>query len=112
MKVITAFVRINMLDHVLHALERCEHFPGVTVSACHGESRGRGSGGSHLAPPGLMMYGMRRLELFCSDEHHEHLANVIREAAHTGIPGDGVIGIGELTEVVRIRGGERNDAAV
>ena len=112
MKTITAVVRAHLLDRVLHALERCEHFPGVTISACHGESRGRGEGGAYRADPGLSTREMARLEIYCSDEHFAHLAEVITKAAHTGNPGDGVIGITDLVEVVRIRSGERNNAAV
>lgn len=112
MKAITAVVRAHLLDRVLHALERCEHFPGVTISDCHGESRGRGEGGAYRADPGLSTREMARLEIYCSDEHFAHLAEVITKAAHTGNPGDGVIGITDLVEVVRIRSGERNNAAV
>ncbi len=112
MKTITAVVRVHVLDRVLHALERCEHFPGVTVSNCHGESRGRGVGGSHRPEPGLSLLQMSRIEIYCANEHCEHLAEAIRMAAHTGNPGDGVIGITDLAEVIRIRSGERNDAAV
>jgi len=112
MKTITAVVRTHLLDRVLHALERCEHFPGVTVSTCHGESRGKGAGGAYRPEPGLSMREMARLGIYCTDEHCSHLAEVIRTAAHTGNPGDGVIGFTDLVYVVRIRSGERNDDAV
>ncbi len=112
MKAITAVVRAHLLDRVLHALEGCEHFPGVTISPCQGESRGRGAGGAYHAEVSLSMREMARLELYCSDEHYTHLTGVIADAAHTGNPGDGVIGVTDLVEVVRIRSGERNNAAV
>jgi nitrogen regulatory protein P-II 1 len=112
MKTITAVIRAHMLDRVLHALERCEHFPGVTISACHGESRGRGTGGAYRAEPGLSMREMARLELYCRDEHGQHLVDTISKAAHTGNPGDGVIAVTDLAEVLRIRSGEHGDAAV
>ena len=112
MKAITAVVRTQLLDRVLHALERCEHFPGVTINECHGESRGRGAGGAYRAETELSMRDMTRLEIYCRDEHCTHLCDVIKEAAHTGNPGDGVIGVVDLVEILRIRSGERNDAAV
>lgn len=112
MKTITAVVREHMLDRVLHALERCEHFPGVTISACQGESRGRGTGGAYSPEPGLTLRAMARIELYCSDEHCQHLADTISRAAHTGNPGDGVIAVTDLVDVSRIRSGERGNAAV
>lgn len=112
MKTITAVIRSHMLDHVLHALERCEHFPGVTISACQGESRGRGEGGAYRAESALSLQKMARLELYCSDEHCQHLAEAISKAAHTGNPGDGVIAVADLVDVFRIRSGERGNAAV
>lgn len=112
MKAITAVVRAHLLDRVLHALERCEHFPGVTISACHGESRGRGAGGAYRAEPDLSGPEMTRLEIFCRDEHYTTFTEVIKEAAHTGNPGDGVIGVTDLVKAWRIRSGEINEAAV
>ncbi len=112
MKAITAVVRSHLLDRVLHALERCAHFPGVTISDCQGESRGRGAGGAFLVESGLALHQMKRLEIYCSDEHFPHLADVISESARTGNPGDGLIGVTDLIDVLRIRTGERNDAAL
>lgn len=112
MKTITAVIRAHMLDNVLHALERCDHFPGVTVCACHGESRGRGAGGAFRAEPDLSMRQMSRLEIYCRDEHCQYLTEAISKTAHTGNPGDGVIAVTDLAEVSRIRSGEQGDAAV
>lgn len=112
MKTITAVIRAHTLDRVLHALESCEHFPGVTISSCHGESRGRGIGGAYRSEPGLSLREMSRLEIYCSDERCQHLVQTLSEAARTGNPGDGVIAVTDLADVSRIRSGEQGDAAV
>lgn len=112
MKIIIAFVRDSKTERVLHALESCDHFPGVSISSCEGEGRGRGAGGGYQADKALSRPSMRRMEIFCSDDHAEHLVELIRTAAYTGNPGDGIIAIQDLREAVRIRGGARNEDAV
>jgi nitrogen regulatory protein P-II 1 len=40
------------------------------------------------------------------------LVEVIKAAAHTGNPGDGIIIVVDLPRVVRVRTGDENDRAV
>ena len=51
------------------------------------------------------------LIMFCRDEHAAELVDAICKAAHTGNRGDGMVAVTELAELVRIRTGERGDAA-
>ncbi|MGH6631315.1 MAG: P-II family nitrogen regulator [Burkholderiales bacterium] len=52
------------------------------------------------------------LFILCSDPLAPLIVDAIRQSAHTGLLGDGIIAVCEATEVVRIRTGERGDAAV
>lgn len=45
MKEIKAIIQPHMLTRVMDALHALPHFPGVTVSDCQGQGRGRGAGG-------------------------------------------------------------------
>lgn len=112
MKEIKAIIQPNMLRHVINALHALPHFTGVTVSDCKGQGRG---GGANEPPPAEQVLDFApktKLELFCDDEHVEPLVETIRNAAHTGRPGDGIIMVADLPLVVRIRAGERQERAV
>ena len=53
-----------------------------------------------------------RLELACHDEDLERLLDLLVEQARTGRVGDGKVFVTELSDVVRVRTGERGDAAL
>jgi nitrogen regulatory protein P-II 1 len=113
MKVVTASVRPHKLAEVLDALRALPHFPGVTVSECRGQGRGRGAGGHfELTEETLFLAPTMRLELACSDDICAELVEIIRRAAHTGNPGDGIIVVAELQRVIRIRSGQDQDEAL
>jgi nitrogen regulatory protein PII len=52
------------------------------------------------------------LKICVNDSDVDQAVNVIIEAARTGEVGDGKIFVYPITEVVRIRTGEKNEAAV
>jgi nitrogen regulatory protein P-II 1 len=113
MKEIKAIIQPHMLTRVMEALHAVPHFPGVTVSDCQGQGRGMGKGGSYQATGETAFFKkMTKLELFCADAIADELVTVIRQAAHTGRPGDGVIMVADLPRVVRIRTGQEQDEAV
>jgi nitrogen regulatory protein P-II 1 len=112
-KEIKAILQSHMLSKVLDALHACEHFPGVTVNDCQGQGRGVGAGGHFEATAETIFLAKKvKLEILCSDQHVDHLVDVIQKAAHTGNPGDGIIMVADITRVVRIRTGEEQDHAV
>jgi len=113
MKEIKAIIQPHMLGKVMDALHALPHFPGVTVSDCQGQGRGRGVGGHFEATNENIFFAKRlKLEMFCADAAVEELVEIIQVAAHTGNAGDGVILVGDLDQVVRIRSGERQEDAV
>jgi nitrogen regulatory protein P-II 1 len=110
---IKAVIQPHMLSKVMRALHALPHFPGCTVTDARGQGRGRGAGGSYKVTEDDIDYHRKVvLELICSDHLVASIAETIRQAAHTGHPGDGVIIVRELREVMRIRTGERQDNAV
>jgi nitrogen regulatory protein PII len=89
------------------------HFPGASVSECMGHGRGRGVAGRFEATlESIYPKPKAKLEILCADDQCDALVDVIRNAAHTGNPGDGIITVTELDRVVRIRTGEVQDAAL
>ena len=112
MKEIKAIILPYMLDRVMEALHSRPHFPGVTVSDCQGQGRGRGPGGHYVARPADVFFTKRvKLEIFCSDAICDDLVNAIRQNGYTGNPGDGIIMVADLPRVIRIRTGEQQQEA-
>ncbi len=113
MKEIKAIIQPHMLSKVMEALHAGPHFPGITVSDCHGQGRGRGAGGAYVpTAESIFPARMTKLELFCPDAQCDELVNAIQRAAHTGNAGDGVIVVADLQRAVRIRTGQEQNGAV
>ncbi len=113
MKQIIAVIQPHMLNKVEHALHALPHFPGFTLLRAKGHGRGRAAG--HAWQPTeweLDEHDKVALFIVSSDAHAPAIVEALEKNAHTGLPGDGVIVVTEASEVVRIRSGERGDAAV
>ena len=113
MKEIKAILQPHMLSRVVRALHALPHFPGFTVADARGQGRGRGAGGSFKITEDDIDYHRKVvLEIACSDDLASSIAETVRQAAHTGQQGDGLILIRDLEGVIRIRTGERQEQAV
>jgi nitrogen regulatory protein P-II 1 len=113
MKQITAIIQPHMLSKVEHALHALPLFPGFTLLRVKGHGRGRAAGHAyHPTEWDLDTHDKVALFILCSDPLAPQVVEAIRIAAHTGLPGDGIIAVCEASEVVRIRTGERGDDAV
>ena len=53
-----------------------------------------------------------RLEIVCKDEDAENLIAIICESARTGKIGDGKIFISDMSDIIRIRTGERGEEVI
>lgn len=99
MKLITAIIRPNMLDKLTVALEDIPNFPGMTVSDAEGfGQRLRTNLYDSLNP----FKPKKRLEIAVSDEMTKEVVKIIREHAHTGKKGDGIIFVLPIDETVLI----------
>ena len=80
--------------------------PGMTVTEV------KGYGNQQTRPESYLLLPKTKVELYCPDEIMEELVRFIIEECQTGQLGDGKVAIYELTDLVRIRTGERGVAAV
>lgn len=107
---IKALVRPEMLENVLLELRAIPGVPGIAVARV----RGFGKVVRHSGNPGVQSaeVEMARIETAVPDALVGRVIAAIENAARTGHHGDGKIFVSPLTEVVRIRTGERGDAAL
>ncbi len=104
MNSIVAFIQPFQLERVVDALRSLPRFPGMSVS------RVEGFGRLEAHPP---RKGERteidpfkpkiRLEIYCLGTDVAAIVETIRQTARTGNPGDGLILVGDLARVYRIR---------
>jgi nitrogen regulatory protein P-II 1 len=113
MKEIKAIIQPFLLSKVVEALKEVEGLPGVTVSDVHGFGRARAVGSPNTVVDGTVEYVRKsKVEIVVPDHLAETVVQMIREMAHTGNPGDGKIFVYQVDDVIRIRTGERGDAAI
>jgi len=113
MKMVIAFIKKNKFDEVMPALHKIEGLTGASSSEVHGFGRDRSK---HVpdqeAEISLDFTPHIRLEIACHSELADQVVSTIKEAAHTGLRGDGKIYVLPLEESIRIRTGERGENAV
>lgn len=99
MKLIIAIVRPFTVEKIVNAFENIEGFPGMTVIDSEGfGQRLRTSAYDALDP----FKPNKRIEVVASDEIVESIISAIKQNAHTGKKGDGLISVLPLDSVVMI----------
>jgi nitrogen regulatory protein P-II 1 len=112
MKLITAIVRPEQLADVKAALFRAG-VTGMTLSRVSGHGGERETVQRYRAETVLLEFQEKvRIEMACSEPFVEPTIAAILAAARTGEVGDGKIFVQPLDQVVRIRTGERDNAAL
>ena len=112
MKLITAIIRPERLPEVKAALFRVG-ITGVTLSRVAGHGGEREIIERYRAETVVLEFHDKvRLEMACSEPFVEPCVEAILSAARTGGVGDGKIFIQPLEQVIRIRTGERDVAAL
>ena len=110
---IKAIVQPFQLPAVVAALQAIEHLPGITVFDVRGFGRHRRSHTPDgIEDEGLPYVDRVQLELVVPDRMAEQVIRTIRDHAHTGNPGDGKIFASQIDQAIRIRTGERGEAAL
>lgn len=113
MKQITAIIRPHRLEAVVAALHALPHLSGFTAFPALGHPRGHGPGHGFVPDEwDPSTHSNVVLLVFCADAHAPALLTALQQSAYTGLAGDGVVGVVELEDVLRIRTGERGDAAL
>ena len=112
MKKIEAIVKPFKLDEVKEALQGMG-IQGMTVTEVKGFGRQKGHTELYRGAEYVVDFLPKvKIEVAVSDEMADKAVQAIVEAASTGRIGDGKIFVHDLTEVVRIRTGERGPDAV
>lgn len=112
MKLITAIIKPSRLDAVLEALKD-SGAAGVTVSEVRGFGRQKGKTEIYRgAEYEVTLLPKMKLEIAIGDAAAEAVLEAVMLAGRTGKIGDGKIWMAPLDAVVRIRTGERDEAAV
>jgi len=112
MKMISAVIKQFKLDDVKDALSAAG-IQGMTVTEVKGFGRQKG----HVEIYRGASFEVRfipklKIEIAVSDDKLEEAVKIIQKSAHTGEIGDGKIFIYDLNDVVRIRTGEKGEAAL
>lgn len=112
MKLITAVIKPFTLPDIRQALESIE-IHGLTVSETQGFGRQRGHSevyrGAEFASDFVPKV---KLEIVAADASVDRIVDAIVSAACTGKIGDGKIWVTPVDEVIRVRTGERGEAAL
>ena len=112
MKLISAIIRPERLADVKAALFRAG-ITGMTLSRVSGHGGERESIQRYRNETVLLEFQEKVLiEMACSEPFVEPTIDAILSAARTGDVGDGKIFVQPLDQVIRIRTGERNVAAL
>lgn len=112
MKLVTAIIKPFKLDEVRKAISAVG-VQGVTVSEVRGFGRQRGQTEIYRgAEYAVEFVPKTKLEIAVDNALVDELIEAIMKAAKTGKVGDGKIFVFELTQVVRIRTGERDASAI
>lgn len=112
MKKIEAVIKPFKLDEVKQALQEAG-VQGMTIFEAKGFGRQKGHTELYKGMEYVVDFLPKiKLELLAPNEGVEKIVEAIKSAAKTGRIGDGKIFITDLSDVIRIRTGERGDAAL
>lgn len=112
MKRIEAYIRVNKLDEVKHALEEAG-IQGMSCEQVRGYGRQMGRTDKYRGSTyAVNLLPKMKVEVVVRDEDLELAIEAISEAAKTGEIGDGKIFVSDVIEAIRVRTGERGEAAL
>ena len=112
MKKIEAIIKPFKLDEVKDALNQIG-LKGITVLEAKGFGRQKGHTELYRGAEYVVDFLPKvKIELIIEDEMVEKAVEAIRNSAYTGRIGDGKIFVSSVDDAIRIRTGERGDAAV
>jgi len=111
-KLITAVVKPDKLDHVMGAISDAG-VHGLTVTEVHGFGQQYG----HMAPgrsanQHALVLPKLRVDVLVQDESAGSVADAIAKSVNTGAIGDGKIWVCPVDSVLRVRTGERDRDAI
>jgi len=109
---VEAIIRMQRLEDVQDALTALD-ISGMTVTEVKGMGRSKGVTHTYRGSQYTLSLTPRyKLEIVVHDHEVEDVVKTLQEVARTGEVGDGKIFIYPLSDVIRIRTGERGDASL
>jgi len=112
MKRIEAFIRVAKLEDVKQALEDAGVY-GISCEQIRGYGRQFGRTDKYRGSTyAVNLIPKMKVEVVVKDEDLEEAVNAIVSVTQSGEIGDGKIFVSDVLEAVRIRTGERGDAAL
>ena len=112
MKLVTAIIRPEKLEAVRNSLESYG-VQGLTVSEASGYGRQRGHTEVYRgAEYTVDLLPKVRVEVLVADDLADDIVDVLVATANTGRAGDGKVWLVDVQEAVRVRTGERGEAAI
>ncbi len=112
MKKVTAILKPFKLDEVKAALNEVG-ITGMTVTEVKGFGRTKGKSEVYRGSAYVVDFIPKvKIEVVIGDHLLSQVLDVIEKTAKTGRIGDGKMFVDDIDEVVRIRTGERGDAAL
>jgi len=108
-KLVKAYIRILMVDDVIHALEKIK-ISNISVIDIREMGRNIDKNNFRYSMEYTTAYTpMVKIEIVCRDEEVFNIVSVIKENAHTGRKGDGLIFISPVEDAIHIRTGEKGE---
>jgi nitrogen regulatory protein P-II 1 len=112
MKKIEAIIREERLPVVLAALTELG-YPGITLTSVKGHGRQKGVKEMYRGKEFTVDFLAKvKVELLVGDAVVDKVVEAIAENARTGAIGDGKIWVTPVDSIMRVRTGERGDAAL
>ena len=112
MKLVQAIIKPFKLDDVRDALQKIG-VQGLTLTEVKGFGRQKGHTELYRGAEYVVdLLPKLSLEIIVRDDDVDAVVEAIADAANTGRIGDGKIFIGDVEDVIRIRTGERGEAAI
>lgn len=109
MKEIKAYLRVERLEPVVHALQDA----GVErMTVLHVRSLREAGDAPVSIEAGAHFLEHVKLEIVCGAPVAERLVTIVRKAARTGAPGDGIVYVSEVERAVKIRTGAEGREAL
>jgi nitrogen regulatory protein P-II 1 len=112
MKLVTAVIKPHKWEDVREALEAFG-VTGMTVSEVSGYGRQKGHTEVYRgAEYDIALVPKIRIEIVVDDEDAEDVVGIVVKTAQTGRIGDGKVWVTNVESIIRVRTGDRNEAAI
>src|ERR687891_2064552 len=112
MKLVTAVIKPHKWEDVRSALETIG-VTGMTVSEVSGYGRQKGHTEVYRgAEYDIALVPKIRVEIVIDDNDVADVTDIVVKAAQTGRIGDGKVWVSSIDSVIRVRTGERDEAAI